>query len=365
MTTRRHWLLTALLPWLAASAAAEDGHRHGAHPASAHAPIGVMGDHLHARGEVMLSYRFMRMEMAGSRDGTDALAADEIVTSLPNRFFGLPGQPPTLRVVPEEMTMDMHMVGVMVGLSGRVTLTAMGAFVTNDMDHVTYRGPVGTDRLGGFETSTEGIGDTRLGALVALDRQGRWRTHAGLAVSLPTGSTTERGEILTPTGATPTVRLPYAMQLGSGTFDLLPSVTTLGRAGRFSWGAQASATVRLDENDEGYALGDRLSGTAWLARDLAPWLSGSLRAEAATQGRIEGRDGAIAGPVQTADPDNYGGETVTLALGANLIAPSGPLAGHRLAVEGGLPLYRDLNGPQLETDWTLTIGWQKAFGGSR
>jgi hypothetical protein len=34
---------------------------------------------------------------------------------------------------------------------------------------------------------------------------------------------------------------------------------------------------------------------------------------------------------------------------------------HRLALELGAPIYQDLNGPQMETDWMLTVGWQKAF----
>ena len=36
--------------------------------ADSHAPIGVMGDHMHAKGEWMVSYRFMRMAMSGSRE---------------------------------------------------------------------------------------------------------------------------------------------------------------------------------------------------------------------------------------------------------------------------------------------------------
>ena len=31
-----------------------------------HAPISVMGDHLHKKGEFMLSYRFMQMRMEGN-----------------------------------------------------------------------------------------------------------------------------------------------------------------------------------------------------------------------------------------------------------------------------------------------------------
>ena len=72
-------------------------------------------------------------------------------------------------------------------------------------------------------------------------------------------------------------------------------------------------------------------------------------------------DPMIAGPVQTADPDNYGGETLVLGLGLNVAGQTGVLAGHRLALEAGLPLRRDLRGVQMETDWTLTLGWQYAF----
>ena len=30
-------------------------------------------------------------------------------------------------------------------------------------------------------------------------------------------------------------------------------------------------------------------------------------------------------------------------------------------VEIALPLYQSLDGPQLETDWIATVGWQKTF----
>ena len=83
------------------------------HRADAHAPIGVMADHFHAKGEWMFSYRFMTMDMEDNRSGTRDQSPDEIVTTEPNPFFGLPGQPPTLRIVPTRMRMDMHMLGVM------------------------------------------------------------------------------------------------------------------------------------------------------------------------------------------------------------------------------------------------------------
>jgi len=339
---------------------------HGGIRADGHAPIGVMGDHMHKAGEFMLSYRFMHMDMAGNRIGTDEVSPEEIVTTVPNRFSGQPGQPPTLRVVPTEMPMNMHMFGAMYAPSDWLTLMAMVNYIDKSMDHITFQGGMGTTRLGTFTTESEGFGDTTVTALIKLLDQpsvdGNDHVHINLGLSLPTGSITERDDILTPGGGTPTVRLPYSMQLGSGTFDLLPGITYTGRDGDFSWGAQYRATLRLeDENDEGYRRGHVHEATAWLAYQWEPWISTSLRVAGSSEGQIEGIDPNIAGPVQTADPDNYGGERLDLFAGVNLVGQTGDLRGHRLAFEVGAPVYQDLNGPQMETDWTLTVGWQKAW----
>ena len=48
----------------------------------AHAPIGIMGDHIHKKGEVMFSYRYMRMEMSDLQDGThDISRADSVLST--------------------------------------------------------------------------------------------------------------------------------------------------------------------------------------------------------------------------------------------------------------------------------------------
>ncbi|MDJ0922636.1 MAG: transporter [Henriciella sp.] len=331
--------------------------------ASGHAPIGVMADHRHEQGEWMFSYRFMQMQMEGNRDGTDTLSPEEIATTVPNRFAGTPMQPPTLRVVPTEMTMDMHMLGAMYGLSDRVTLMVMANYLTKDMDHLTFMGGMGTTVLGEFTTQTEGFGDTSVSAIVGLDdgtKTGR-QINLNVGLSLPTGSITETDQILTPMGGTPTTRLPYPMQLGSGTYDAKLGLTAFDRTGQWSYGGQVNTVIRLGDNDEGYALGDVLEATGWVAYEPRPWVSFSGRLRAQAQGSIDGIDPEILAPVQTADPDNHGGETVEALFGINLLGTSGAVKGHRLAAEVGLPIYRNLNGPQLETDLTFSLGWQKSF----
>ena len=325
-----------------------------------HAPIGVMGDHMHKQGGWMLSYRYMHMDMEGNRVGDNDISPTEIATTIPNRFFGLPMQPPTLRVVPTKMTMEMHMFGAMYAPSDWLTLMAMINYTAKEMDHITFMGPTGTAVRGGFTTETAGMGDTRLSGLIRLFKRGNHKAHLNIGFSLPTGSTDESDQILTPMGTRPSPRLPYAMQLGSGTVDLLPGITYAGKHDRIGWGAQYAGTVRTGSNN-GYSWGDKHNLTGWASYTWTNYLSGSLRLNYSTMDEIDGADPAIRAPVQTANPDNYGGDRLDLVFGINLLGTSGATKGHRLAIEGSLPIEQDLNGPQMETDFTITVGWQKAL----
>ncbi len=337
-------------------------HDHSASTASDHAPIGVMGDHIHGAGDFMLSYRAMHMDMDGSRKGTSDIDPVTIATTEANRFFGVAGQPPTLRVVPTSMTMDMHMLGGMYAPTDWLTLMAMANYLEKEMDHITFAGGAGTAVLGNFTTKSKGWGDTKLSGLVRLSKNDTYGIHLNMGISLPTGSIDETATVLAPNGAMPLLRMPYAMQLGTGTYDLLPGVTYIGHKNAWSWGAQYAAEIRLeDENDEGYAWGDKHSFSVWGSYEWAPWISTSARLTGYTQDEIDGIDSQIVVPVQTADPDNYGGDVLELSLGANLLATKGAVKGHRLAIEATAPLYRNLNGPQLETDWSVMLGWQYAF----
>ncbi|WP_198912295.1 hypothetical protein [Parvularcula mediterranea] len=239
----------------------------------------------------------------------------------------------------------------------------MGSYLTNSMDHVTFQGGMGRAELGNFETETAGFGDTTLAAIIGIDDGAReeFQLNLNLGVSFPTGSIEETDQILTPMGMRPEPRLPYPMQLGSGTTDFKPGITYRDRRDKIAWGAQVSGTVRSGRIDEGYTLGDRAEVTAWLGFAQSHALAGFLRLKGVSQGAIDGQDPLIAAPVQTADPANFGGETVEVFLGVNYAGQEGVVRGHRIAAEIGLPLYRNLNGPQLETDLTAQIGWQYAF----
>jgi len=326
-----------------------------------HGPIGVAGRHMLSEGKFVLTYRAGHMAMSGSRIGTTDVSPSAIATTVPNRFFGLPGQPPTLRVVPTEMSGTMHMLGAMYGATDRLTLGVMAPWIRKSMTSLTFAGPVGPAVLGGNSMTSEGWGDVRIGAQYRAFKAGRNALNLGLGVSLPTGSITENGPMLTPTGAFMVRRMAYGMQLGSGTVDLHPMVTWQTGKGCWSWGAQARGTIRLGSNDAGYSLGDEAALSVWASVKPAKWISLSGRIEAHSAGRIDGLDPAVVMPTQGADPLNYGGETVTLFAGADFAVPRGPLRGHKLGLEVGLPVHQSLNGVQLKRDWSLALAWRKAF----
>lgn len=352
----------ALAPMLAA-------HTAQAHSVAAddHAPIGVMGDHAHKQGEFMLSARVVHMEMEGNQIGTDDASSDTIATTVPNRFAAMPMQPPTLRVVPEAMRADMVMVGAMYAPADAFTLAVAGSYVTKEMDARTYQGGMGAATLGTFQTQVKGMGDMKAMAIIPLlplpektdDTRDELYLKAGF--NLPTGSLTETDDVLTPMNTTMTMRMAYGMQLGTGTWDFEPALTYKGRRGQLGFGVQGAASIKLGTNDEGYSFGDSYESTAWVSYRPAQWISLSGRVKGRTMAAIDGMDPAIMGPTQGANPDLYGGERVDLLAGVNLVGTHGALAGHRLAFELGKPVYQKLNGPQMAGDWSLMVGWQKAW----
>ncbi len=305
-----------------------------------HAPIGVMGEHTHTAGEWMLAYRLMRMSMDGNRTGTEDVSTESVLANF--------------MVAPQDMSMDMHMLGAMYAPSDRLTLMLMAPFNVMSMNHVTRMG-------GSFATESVGLGDVSIGGLIGIKRTGWFRAHLNASISLPTGSIEQMDE--TPMSMGNPVQLPYPMQIGTGTLGVRPGLTLLGMGEKWSFGLQGLGRVPLGENSRGYSVGSGGETTAWLALRLTQSISLSVRGLYRTWGDYSGHDEAFGNPmvVPTVREDLRGGKRFDVPFGINLYFPDGALAGHRFAFEFHLPVYQDLNGPQLATDWQMTIGWQKSF----
>ena len=99
-----------------------------------HAPIGVMADHMHKKGESMISLRVSYMKMKGNSLDGNSISDDEILV-IDNPHSNSPAK---LSIVPIEMSMKMLMLGGMYAPSDDVTLMFMTMFTDKSMNLNTY-----------------------------------------------------------------------------------------------------------------------------------------------------------------------------------------------------------------------------------
>lgn len=346
-------LVTSLLLAVSATVQAD-----GLSRPDAHAPIGVMGDHTHSQGEWMLSYRAMEMTMDGNRSGSSRVSKQDVF----NEGF---------LVAPLNMDMTMHMLGSMYAPSDKLTLMAMIPVTSLTMDHQVRPNP--PPMMAGianrqFMTDATGLGDIKLGGLYNVFKNNGSNLIANFTLSVPTGSIDEKDVLAMPNVE---MQMPYPMQLGSGTYDLIPGITYTQLQDAFSWGAQAKATIRLGDNDNGYTLGDRFALTSWVGKPINEHISVSARLSHDNWQDIDGKDkelnpmlvnanGGI-GAVPTVRTDLRAGKRTDLGLGVNFVFQGDSVSNHRIALEIARPIDQDLDGPQLETDQVITLGYQVAL----
>lgn len=322
----------------ATTAVAQDSLWTSARP-DGHAPISVMNDHYHHKGEFMISYRYMPMFMKGNLSGSDGISSEAIFDDF--------------MVAPQKMQMDMHMLGAMYAPSDGVTLMAMANYIRNSMD---LRTKMGAD----FTTESSGFGDVSVSALVKLMNQDRQSIHANVGLSLPTGNIDQRDD----TPMMNNAQLAYPMQLGSGTFDPFVGATYLGQTDLFSWGAQATYKFRGGENNEDYSLGNRFDAVGWGAIKASDYVSFSTSLRYYTTGEIDGMDADL-NPMMMPlfNTANSGRSQLDLGIGSNLYIPTGNLKNLRFAVEVSFPVAQEVTGIQMENQWMGTFGIQYSFGG--
>ncbi|QSA97034.1 DUF3570 domain-containing protein [Methylococcus sp. EFPC2] len=329
-----------------------DDELHHHHHHGIHAPAGLMYAHmLDKAGDIMVGYRYMYGNQTGDMRHGDSRASDA-------RVRGAACGSSLCSERPTEMSMQMHMLDLMYAPTDWLNLMLMPQLVDMKMKLEPLAGATGESEHGGGH-ETHGLGDTLMAAMVkVLDLSGHHFVHVGVGVSAPTGDVDatldgrEGGELQ-----------DYGMQLGSGTWDFKPSLTYLGHAGDWSWGAQVNATKRLDKrNNSGYVLGDQVQANAWGSYNFTPWLTASVRGVYTEQGKIRGelnRDHSHSAPVDF--PSNYGGKFWDVGFGLNLAVPSGAFAGHQLSVEWLQPVADKFNGYQLEREGSLYANWNYAF----
>ncbi len=166
-----------------------------------HAPAGVMSDFLILNRDLYVGVRFYNEKFRGTKLGTEDISSDDIL----NFFTVAP-----LALDKKTVELDLRL-----GLFGWVTAeVSMPIFQAKMLN---------TTSTSLFETTSETWGDVAIRGLFDLLEMDQYRLSLTLGGTIPTGKIRKRD-----VGASGVREiLPYAMQGGSGTFDILVGGTFL------------------------------------------------------------------------------------------------------------------------------------------
>lgn len=305
-------------------------------------PIGTrFAEPLEAGQRVRLRYQFDRIKsqglMIGDRDVNPGLVRNALYLDYDE--------------TPRALDVSVHTVELAWAPHPRTTLIVQVPFLQKDLETLEATG----ERR---RHQTEGIGDVNFALVVPFIRKRHARavekSHVHVAFDVPSGSIRKEDR----TGR----RLPYDNQIGNGTVDFEWGWTYRGAFDRFAWGGQVFGRHPLGRNGLRYAEGSRFEASIWSGVRLLAGLSSSLRVQWQKQNNLDGPGDRAFLPITNPAENGKarGGTRFLVGPGLAWDLP-GPLRGQRISLEASIPVYQDLDGPQLERDWVLATGWQWAY----
>lgn len=215
-------------------------------------------------------------------------------------------------------------------------------------------------KLGSFTTSAFGMSSLSVSGLIKLYEINHARLHAELGMQRSVGESDVMDEVLTPMNMRQDMILPYGMQIGDRSTSLIAGLTYVHEVHSWAYGNQLRLKNKFQHDL--WSFGDTLSLTGWVQKELSRKTSLSLRIAHHSQGTIKGRNSLIMAPVQTANPENYGGKIIELSVGINQLLNIFP-GNHsdRIGLEVAYPVYQNLNGPQMKHGLSINLGYQKSL----
>ena len=324
-----------------------------------HGPIGVMGDHTHQKDEIMVSLRFSTMKMRGNLLGGNTINDNQII-EIPNPNAGMPNAPSNLSIVPKEMDMKMFMLGGMLAVTDKVTLMGMMMFQDLSMSSNTFQGMMNRNLLGSFNLSSEALSNISFYGLVDIFDYDLEKSIISIGITKSIGNNNKTGNILTPMNTRIDMIMPYGMQGSDKSTKLNLAYNHKIFYDSNSIGVQVKTDLNIDEKN--WAFGNKYETSIWYQELVNDNLAWSIRYKIAKEESIEGTDSRIIGPVQTANPFNYGGINSYLGVGLNTTFRLFQ-SDHsdRLALELLMPINQNKNNLQMEDKNKIIIGYQKAF----
>ena len=323
-------------------------------------PLNVPGGGIPETHEWRFKVSQMFMQMGSLRDGTNDIPDGALVGAPPGAF----------PAVPTSMQMHMTMFSTAYSFTDNFALMGMTSFKFNQMDMAFNAALQAVTGQPGFTMESKGLGDIKLVGKYRLlmdDHLAPTRQLSALfGVSIPTGSINKKFTRNPAPGVNGTL-LPFKMQLGSGTLDPIVGLTFQGSHDPFWYGANAIYTARVYDNDQGYQQGDEvrvdLYGMYQVHKSIVTHfqLNGSWEDRYSNEpdsGKLLGH-GHIgnnpANPLTSPlfDPGNYGGTKLNITAGLQWQ----PFPLNIVELNASVPIYQDLNGPQMAEDYRIMLPW--------
>ena len=297
-----------------------------------------------------IKYRYIRNRFNGYRDNERSLSNNDVLW-VPTEAERTDNNFP---VVPTTIIQEAHIADLTYRYSRRLSLIAQIPYIRQSTEHIST--VPGFDE---FTINSSGLGDITVGAgYTALERERDLLVFA-TRLSLHNGSIDEKGR--TPRSASEDTQLPYTMQLGSGTYDLTPSLTYEHFSDRINWGASLAYTARIGRNNRGYSLGNKFTAQLWSGYKINSYIKPGIIIRAQSWEKIDGRDdeiivpGPFPYPAAVTNPELFGGEKVNLIASLKLSSMLFKEKVQSLSFQFGRPVYEKLNGPQPKEDWNLRV----------
>ena len=304
---------------------------------TSHAPIGVMRDHSHKKDEFMLSYRYANSTMNEILSGSTKSNSNQVLSNYMNS--------------PLKMNMEMHMLGMMYGISDSSTLGIMIPFVKKSMESINMMGR--TSKI-----FNEGVGDISVSNITDINLSNKSNLVLSYGVKLPTGKVNYRKATQTNSN----MKLGYGMQLGSGTFDPTISMTFIKQFNKHKLGLQNNSIIRFYKNYLNYNLGNEHSISSWASYSILDSLSFSYRLIYEIKEGINGIDSDLMQNMSPAtNPHSTKRKDLSQSFGINFINHSNFLKNHRLALEYIKPIKQNVSDFQLSKKSKIMLGWQYSF----
>jgi hypothetical protein len=326
--------------------ASENNHQH--HAAHIATPAGIMGEHILSPGQFMTSYSYEQMNMSGYLKGSDDMTAEQVIASGYSQAA-------------DDMSMQMHMFGLMGGVTENITAMIMIPYVQKTMTHIDSHNAR-------MKMKSEGLGDIEISGITQIFSSDnllsghKINANLSLGLSLPTGAIDESFTHVHGDGDAESHHMDYAMQLGSGTFDPTFAASLADKFGRYSFGARAEYTPRFSENSENYRLGNEAKITTWTAAEVTDFMALSLRFDGKQIGNINGIDKKISrSSMPGGRAELQGGERIDGLVGVSIYKNVNSFGGHKLDLEYGIPLYQNLDGPQMKSENIMTLSYKLSF----